>query len=163
MRFWCLFVSKKMPNNAVTLQRQSQFTPKMKANADSRLLSSLVWIDQYNEYTSPVASQHCLASFWRQTNIKISPDLATWLQTNIEISQSLGVLAYGIFTASSSQHPYSISESWQSLAWDRGTHFVSLASDESLLGPAVPSEGWGGVPLHHFKFITLWGWGFSYS
>ena len=24
-----------------------------------------------------VASQHCLASFWRQTNIKISPDLVT--------------------------------------------------------------------------------------
>ena len=30
-------------------QRQSQFTPKMKANADSRLLSSLVRIDLYNE------------------------------------------------------------------------------------------------------------------
>ena len=28
---------------------QSQFTSKMKANAVSRLLSSLVWIDQYNE------------------------------------------------------------------------------------------------------------------
>ena len=30
-------------------QDQSQFTPKMKANAVPRLLSSLVWIDQYNE------------------------------------------------------------------------------------------------------------------
>ena len=30
-------------------QCQSQFTPKMKANAISRLLSSLVWIDQYIE------------------------------------------------------------------------------------------------------------------
>ena len=28
---------------------QSQFTPKMKTNAVPRLLSSLVWIDQYNE------------------------------------------------------------------------------------------------------------------
>ena len=33
---------KKTPNNAVTPQRQSQFTPKMKANAVPRLLSSLV-------------------------------------------------------------------------------------------------------------------------
>ena len=37
------------PNDAVTPQRQSQFTPKMKANAVSRLLSSLVWIDHYNQ------------------------------------------------------------------------------------------------------------------
>ena len=40
---------KKTPNDAVTPQRQSQFTPKMKANVVLRLLSSLVWIDQYNE------------------------------------------------------------------------------------------------------------------
>ena len=40
---------KKTPNDAVTPQRQSRFTPKMKANAVPRLLSSLVWIDQYNE------------------------------------------------------------------------------------------------------------------
>ena len=40
---------QKTPNNAVTLHRQSQFTPKMKANAVPRLLSSLVWIDQYNK------------------------------------------------------------------------------------------------------------------
>ena len=33
----------------MTPQRQSQFTPKMKANAVPHLLSSLVWIDQYNE------------------------------------------------------------------------------------------------------------------
>ena len=44
------FISwKKTPNDAVTPQRQSQFTPKMKANAVPRLLSSLVWIDHYNE------------------------------------------------------------------------------------------------------------------
>ena len=37
------FISwKKTPNDAVTPQRQSQFTPKMKANAVPRLLSSLV-------------------------------------------------------------------------------------------------------------------------
>ena len=33
----------------MTPQRSSQFTSKMKANADSRLLSSLVRIDLYNE------------------------------------------------------------------------------------------------------------------
>ena len=33
---------KKTSNDAVTPQRQSQFTPKMKANAVPRLLSSLV-------------------------------------------------------------------------------------------------------------------------
>ena len=44
------FISwKKTPNDAMIVQRQSQFTPKMKANAVPRLLSSLVWIDQYNE------------------------------------------------------------------------------------------------------------------
>ena len=44
------FISwKKTPNDAVTQKRQSQFTPKMKANAVPRLLSSLVWIDHYNE------------------------------------------------------------------------------------------------------------------
>ena len=37
------FISyKKTPNDAVTPQCQSQFTPKMKANAVPRLLSSLV-------------------------------------------------------------------------------------------------------------------------
>ena len=40
---------KKTPNDAVTPQRQSQFTPKMKANVVPCLLSSLVWIDQCNE------------------------------------------------------------------------------------------------------------------
>ena len=40
---------KKTPNDAVTPQRQSQFTPKMIANAVPRLLSSLVWIDRYKE------------------------------------------------------------------------------------------------------------------
>ena len=35
-----------------------QFTPKMKANAKPRLLSSLVWID-----SGVVVSQHCLALF----------------------------------------------------------------------------------------------------
>ena len=40
---------KKTPNDAVTQQRQSQFAPKMKANVVLCLLSSLVWIDRYNE------------------------------------------------------------------------------------------------------------------
>ena len=46
---YILFHEKKTPNDAVTSQCQSQFTPKMKANAVPRLLSSLVWIDQYNQ------------------------------------------------------------------------------------------------------------------
>ena len=46
-----------MPNNAVTPQRQNQFTPKMKANAKPRLLSSSVWID-----SGVVASQHWLTA-----------------------------------------------------------------------------------------------------
>ena len=42
------FISwKKTSKDVVTPQRQSQFTLKMKANAEPRLLSSLVWIDQY--------------------------------------------------------------------------------------------------------------------
>ena len=36
------YFTKKTPNDAVTPQRRSQFTPKMKANAVPRLLSSLV-------------------------------------------------------------------------------------------------------------------------
>ena len=50
---------KKTPNYAVTSQRQSQFTPKMKANAEPRVLSSLLWID-----SGVVVSQHCLESFF---------------------------------------------------------------------------------------------------
>ena len=46
---YILFQEGKIPKDAVTPQHQSQFTPKMKANAVPRLLSSLVWIDQYNE------------------------------------------------------------------------------------------------------------------
>ena len=38
-----------------------QFTPKMKANAEPRLLSSLVWID-----SGTVVSQHCLKSFFHE-------------------------------------------------------------------------------------------------
>ena len=47
---YIIFHEKKTPNDAVATQRQSQFTPKMKANAIPRLLSSLVWIGQYNEW-----------------------------------------------------------------------------------------------------------------
>ena len=36
------YFMKKTSNDAVTPERQSQFTPKMKANAVPRLLSSLV-------------------------------------------------------------------------------------------------------------------------
>ena len=43
--------------NMIRAVNLSQFTPKMKANAVSRLLSSVVWIDQYHEYkrlTAPI-------------------------------------------------------------------------------------------------------------
>ena len=59
---------KKTPNDAVTPQPQSQFTPKMKANAVSRLLSSLVWIDQYNECNRMTSFMEFMISFvWRRT------------------------------------------------------------------------------------------------
>ena len=45
----CFISWRKTPNDAMTPQCQSQFTPKMKANAVPPLLSSLVWIDPYNE------------------------------------------------------------------------------------------------------------------
>ena len=45
-----------------------QFTPKMKANAEPHLLSSLVWID-----TGVVVSQHRLESFsWNKTEWQVS-------------------------------------------------------------------------------------------
>ena len=65
------FMKKKTPNDAVTPHRQGQFTPKMKANAVPRLLSSLVWIDQYYEcngmtgfmeFTLSLISDSCLLS-----------------------------------------------------------------------------------------------------
>ena len=48
----------------------SQFTPKMKANAEACLLSSLVWTD-----SGIVVSQHCLESFvmkWNVTEWQVS-------------------------------------------------------------------------------------------
>ena len=55
---------EKTPDDAVTPQRQSQFTPKMKANAEPRLLSSLVRID-----SGVVVSQHHLESFLMKWNV----------------------------------------------------------------------------------------------
>ena len=46
---YILLHKKRLPNDAVTPQCQSQFMPKMKANVVPRLLSSLVRIDQYNQ------------------------------------------------------------------------------------------------------------------
>ena len=43
------------------IQSTGQFTPKMKANAEPRLLSSLVWID-----SGVVVSQHSLESFFHE-------------------------------------------------------------------------------------------------
>ena len=47
-----------MPNNDVMPQRLSQFTPKMKVNTQSHLLSSLVRIDHYNIYKYDQALRH---------------------------------------------------------------------------------------------------------
>ena len=54
------YFMKKTPDDAVTPQRQSQFTPKMKANAVPRLLSFLVWIDQYNECNEMTSFMECM-------------------------------------------------------------------------------------------------------
>ena len=60
------FISWKKPSNdAVTPQRQSQFTPKMKANAVPRLLLSLVWIDQYCECNGMTSfTEFMVCMFW---------------------------------------------------------------------------------------------------
>ena len=63
LRFWCL-LSKKMPNNG----GMSQSYVVLIVLSDNDLQTQWVW-------SSFMASQHCLASFWKQTNIKISPDL----------------------------------------------------------------------------------------
>ena len=47
--------------HSVTFHCTGQFTPKMKANANPRLLSSLVWID-----SGVVVSQHRLESFFHE-------------------------------------------------------------------------------------------------
>ena len=71
------FISwKKTPNDAVTPQRQSQFTAKMKANAVPRLLSSLVWIDQYNECNGMTSFMEFMSlghhiHLWHKTERKI--------------------------------------------------------------------------------------------
>ena len=75
---YIMFHEKKTPNDAVTLQRQSQFAPKMKANAVSRLLSSLVWIDQYNECNRMTSFMEFMSSL---VNHQIRPlyTKLTWL------------------------------------------------------------------------------------
>ena len=67
LRFWCLFIHKHMPNNAVMLPNGR-------------------WPAQWGQPCF-AATQHCLAFFWRHTNIRISQDLANWLPTNIKISK----------------------------------------------------------------------------
>ena len=48
----------------MTPQRQSQFTPKMKANTVPRLLSSLAWIDQYNERNGMTSFMEFIICGW---------------------------------------------------------------------------------------------------
>ena len=55
---YILFHEKRL-----TLQHQSQFTPKMKATAIPRLLSSLVWIDQCNECNRMTSSMEFMSRF----------------------------------------------------------------------------------------------------
>ena len=93
------FISwKKTPNDAVTPQRQSQFTPKMTANAVPRLLSSLVWIDQYNQCNGITSfmkfMQSWLSQVWLMANNEyyqllhsiVKPDYAE--QTNINFHKT---------------------------------------------------------------------------
>ena len=56
---------------------------------NDNFILTVQFVDQHNEGNRFVTSQHCLASFWAQTNIKISRDLTPWLQTNPIISLSL--------------------------------------------------------------------------
>ena len=62
---------KKTPNDAVTPKRQSQFTPKMKANAVPRLLSSLVWIDQYSERNGMTSFMEFMNWIWYQNPVLV--------------------------------------------------------------------------------------------
>ena len=63
------FHEKKTPNDAVTPQCQSQLTSKMKGNAVPRLLSSLVWIDQYNQCNGMTS----FMEFMHSITFKVSP------------------------------------------------------------------------------------------
>ena len=89
------FISwKKITNNAVTPKRQSQFTPKMKANAVPHLLSSLVWIDQYNECNIMTNFKEFMSkAFWKCNSMT----LARWLEVTSCLVKQLIVC---IFTSS---------------------------------------------------------------
>ena len=56
-----------------------QFTSKMKANAEPRLLSSLVWIDQYNECNGKTSFMEFMKSAY--TNKCCCYSVTLWLQT----------------------------------------------------------------------------------
>ena len=66
----------------MTPQRQSQFTPKMKANAVPRLLSSLVGIDQYNERNGMTSFKEFL-----QVQLIVIQDLPQDLQNTSEMAE----------------------------------------------------------------------------
>ena len=69
---YILFHEKATPNNAVTPQRLSQFTPKMKANAEPRLLSSLVWIDQDNKCNGMISFMEFISTYHNHSNSDIT-------------------------------------------------------------------------------------------
>ena len=56
--------------HSVTSHCTGQFTPKMKANAEPRLLSSLVWIDQYNECNGMTSFIEFMLVVWTIISVK---------------------------------------------------------------------------------------------
>ena len=60
---------KKDSKRCCDTKRQSQFTPKMKANAASRLLSSLVWIDHYNQCNGMTTFMEFMTCTFRSSEV----------------------------------------------------------------------------------------------
>ena len=79
---YILFQEKKTPNDDVTPQRQSQFTPKMKANAVPRLLSSLVWIDQYNKCSGMTSFMEFMDWLLCVCLVQSCRDFIVWVATH---------------------------------------------------------------------------------
>ena len=85
---WCLFVCNLVAKSHeilmfVCLQKDAKQSCSQSSVALMVPVNNCCHWPTQRVQLSKVASQHCLASFWRQTNIKISWDLATRLQTNI--------------------------------------------------------------------------------
>ena len=81
MRFWRLFFSKKMPNNAVTWQCS------IVLNALVFNVFQIGWAGQWVQ-SSFIVSLHCFASYWKATNIKILQDLVALSSVNFSVAVS---------------------------------------------------------------------------